>query len=347
MGDDFTVLVGTTGHGLFRSGDGGQSFDWINKGVSCNEVSVRGFTPDPAEPRHVLMATAIFDSGSPKLGTPYGLHESFDSGASWQPIEAFKGIECWRVTYDLKNPGRYYVGTRPAAIYRTDDGVNFEKLNTNFPATCRGIGLPRVTSINVHPVDPDFLFVSLEIGGFFRSLDGGKTWEQVLQHVDIPPPNGAVFGEGGREDGHYSVISRGSPELVIASTPDGPYRSADRGATWELQPIKQVFAAQYHHDLAIRPDNPDALYYGVGDDTVGSHGALLYTRDRGATWAAAQFPQACNSPIWSIAQHTANPDRIVTCTHYGMVFRSDDAGDTWTKLSKEFTETRAVCWLPN
>ena len=344
---DFTLLVGTVGHGLFRSEDGGQSFDWINKGVSCNEVTVRGLAVDPLDARHVLMATAIFDTGMPSLGTPYGLHESFDGGATWKPIESFKGIECWRIAFDMQRPSCYYVGTRPAAIYRTDDGKTFEKLPTNWPSTCRGIGLPRVTSINIHPADSDFLFVSVEIGGFYRSLDGGNSWERVLHDVDTPPPNGAVFGKGGREDGHYSVISRGDPDLVIASTPDGSYASADRGKTWALLPVLQVFPQQYHHDLAVKLDHPNTLFYGVGDDTVGGQGALLRTKNRGVSWEAAKFPEPCNSPIWSICQHRSNLARIVTCTHYGMVFCSEDAGDTWRKIPREFTETRAICWVPN
>jgi photosystem II stability/assembly factor-like uncharacterized protein len=85
----------------------------------------------------------------------------------------------------------------------------------------------------------------------------------------------------------------------------------------------------------------------VGDDTVGAHGAMMVTRDRGAHWEEAKFPEPCNSPIWSISQHPSNQKRIVACTHYGMVFKSEDGGESWSKVPKEFTETRAVCWLPN
>jgi photosystem II stability/assembly factor-like uncharacterized protein len=344
----YTILVGTVGAGVYRSADGGETFNWVADGISCNEVVVRGFAADPADPHHVLMGTAIFDSGTTALGTPFGLHESFNGGKSWRPVEAFRGVECWRIVFDRNRPGRYYVGTRPAGLHRTDDGgKSFEKLPAPFPTTCRGIGLPRITSIVLHPNNPDFIFVSVEIGGFYRSLDGGRTWREVLSNLDMPVPNGNVFGAQSRLDGHHSILSMGDPDLLIASTPDGSYVSKDLGEAWDYFPVLQVFDRQYHHDLMVKADNPDAIYYGVGNETVGVHGALLRSLDRGRTWEAAKFPEACNSPIWCFAQHPSNRRRLLACAHYGMLFRSEDDGETWTKAPREFSEIRAVCWLPN
>jgi photosystem II stability/assembly factor-like uncharacterized protein len=347
----YTILVGTVGTGVFRSTDGGETFKWTANGISCNDVVVRGFAVDPSNHRHVLMGTAVFDSGTTSLGTPFGLHETFDGGESWKPIEFFRGIECWRIVFDKHRPGRYYVGTRPAGLIRFDPEKQvFEKRTTPFPTTCRGIGLPRITSIVLHPNEPDFIFVSVEIGGFFRSLDGGNTWSEVLSNIDIPDmpvPNGNVFGAGSRYDGHHSVLSAGDPALLIASTPDGSYVSKDLGETWDHFPVLQVFPRQYHHDLILKLDDPNTIFYGVGEETAGVHGALLRSCDRGRTWQSADFPEACNAPIWCFAQHPSNPRRILACTHYGMLYRSENGGDSWTKAPREFTEIRAVCWVPN
>jgi len=135
--------------------------------------------------------------------------------------------------------------------------------------------------------------------------------------------------------------------MIFASTPDGPYFSQDRGATWADLPVSQLFPAQYHHDLTIKLDDPNTLFYGVGDDTVGTQGAMLRSRDRGLTWSSAPFPIRCNSPIWCFAQHPSNPERILTATHNGLLFASENAGDSWVKYPREFTEVRAICWLPN
>jgi photosystem II stability/assembly factor-like uncharacterized protein len=54
-----------------------------------------------------------------------------------------------------------------------------------------------------------------------------------------------------------------------------------------------------------------------------------------------------NTPIWTFAMNSADPDRMLTCSHYGQVFVSDDAGDSWRKVKREFSEIRALAWVPN
>ena len=48
-----------------------------------------------------------------------------------------------------------------------------------------------------------------------------------------------------------------------------------------------------------------------------------------------------------VLTHPANPDRILACSHYGELFASHDAGDSWIQLGREFAETRALTWTPN
>ena len=70
-------------------------------------------------------------------------------------------------------------------------------------------------------------------------------------------------------------------------------------------------------------------------------------RDGGERWEMLTLPVEPNSPIWGFAVHPADPERIVACSHYGELFASENAGDTWAKLPREFSEIRAVTWVPN
>ena len=351
MTKDFTVLVGTIGNGMWRSTDSGESFAWVNEyvnGISCNDMTMRGFGVDPHDPHHVLVATAIFETGQTNLGTAYGLHESFDNGANWSPIESFHRIECWRITFDPTTPGRYFVGTRPAGFYRTEDaGKSFDRLPAALPEVCPGIGLPRVTSISLHPGDPNVMLASVEIGGAWMSFNGGDSWEQVLTNVATPPPNGNVYGDGGRLDCHYSGFTAGRPDLALVSTPDGLYSSDDLGKTWTDFPVKQIFPEQYHREFVTKLDDPATIFLGIGVATNGSEGSLLRTRDRGASWDEVALPDECNSTVHCFAQHGADPDIILACTQRGMLFGSEDGGEGWTKYRWEFTEVKGMCWLPN
>ena len=44
--------------------------------------------------------------------------------------------------------------------------------------------------------------------------------------------------------------------------------------------------------------------------------------------------------------HPANGDRLIAFSLFGEVFISEDAGESWTKVAREFGEIRAAAWLP-
>lgn len=350
MPNDYAILVGTSGTGIWRSTDGGDHFKWVNwrmNGIACNDLVVRRFVVDPFDPRHVIACTGIFDSGNQLLGTPYGLHESFNSGANWIPIVSFRGIECWRVAFDPKCRGRFFVGTRPANLYLTENaGSSFQKLDAVLPEACRGIGLPRVTSIAIHPENSEIMFCSVEIGGVWRSLDAGKSWERVMHDITVPPPSGSIYGIDGRTDCHFVDFLPGNPVRVMVSTPDSPYVSADLGKTWETLSIERPFPHQYHREFILKLDDTDTIFYGVGDDTAGRDGRLLRSRDAAETWEVMDLPGSPNATVYSFAQHPANPNRIFACTLKGQLYSTENGGDKWMKHGWEFAEVRGICWAP-
>jgi photosystem II stability/assembly factor-like uncharacterized protein len=208
------------------------------------------------------------------------------------------------------------------------------------------VGIPRVTSISISPSDPRLIFATAEVDGVRRSQDGGDTWETVMDNIESPLPNGNVYGEIGRIDCHYSAISPGRPERVFVSTPDGVYESDDGGGTWSDVPVRQSFAQQYHREIAVKLDEPSVLFQGTGEWVCGQEGALQISRDRGQTWVVADFPDECNSPVWCFAQHLSDAERVLACTHKGMLFSTDDGGQTWQKVRREFSEVRGMAWTP-
>jgi hypothetical protein len=50
--------------------------------------------------------------------------------------------------------------------------------------------------------------------------------------------------------------------------------------------------------------------------------------------------------MWGLATHPADPARIVAFTLFGEVYASEDAGESWRKIAREFGEIRAAAWLP-
>jgi hypothetical protein len=63
-------------------------------------------------------------------------------------------------------------------------------------------------------------------------------------------------------------------------------------------------------------------------------------------WEPATLNQIPNSTVWAFGVHTANPSLIYAGTKYGHLFASQDAGRSWDKEWRDFSEITAVAWTP-
>ena len=93
--------------------------------------------------------------------------------------------------------------------------------------------------------------------------------------------------------------------------------------------------------------------YSICMGTIGT-GAWL-SPDGGDSWRRIASPNGLwgESRVYGLATHPSEPRTIfagaddVACSHYGELFASENAGDTWGKLPREFSEIRAVTRVPN
>jgi photosystem II stability/assembly factor-like uncharacterized protein len=111
--------------------------------------------------------------------------------------------------------------------------------------------------------------------------------------------------------------------------------------------VQQHFPLPYCRAITLKADNPNVVFVANGDGAAGETGTVQRSKDRGHTWETRPLPVVPNTPIWTFATHIANPDLLLTCSHYGQVFVSEDAGDSWRKVRREFSEIRALAWVPN
>jgi photosystem II stability/assembly factor-like uncharacterized protein len=89
------------------------------------------------------------------------------------------------------------------------------------------------------------------------------------------------------------------------------------------------------------------IFAANGDSAIGSTGAIVRSNDGGQTWEPRPLPVEPNSPIWDFAVHPADPDLVLANSLFGELYRSNNGGDSWDKLKREFSEVRALAWLPN
>ncbi|HET9015630.1 MAG TPA: hypothetical protein VFN57_08535 [Thermomicrobiaceae bacterium] len=198
---DTVVLAGSYGDGLFRSADGGRSWQPIGEGLTA--PAFRTIAPDPTRPGAILAGTE-----------PGRIFRSEDEGRSWRELDGIRAIpahEEWYLPYSPRAGAVRNVYSPPGSDSRllasVEVGGLLDSPDGGLSWTISPIGPDDdIHYVTGHPDQPNLLFAALgyaalksrhrdesspRLGGVGRSRDGGKTW-QVL-HTDytravIVPP---------------------------------------------------------------------------------------------------------------------------------------------------------------
>lgn len=177
------------------------------------------------------------------------------------------------------------------------------------------------------------------------SDDLGATWSSapsggVAFPDDIGESVAAVWGLG---------LSAADPEVVYAGTePSALFRSTDRGESFELvrglwdhphRPEWQPGAGgQAIHTVLPHPSDPRRVTVAM------STGGVYRTTDGGKSWEPANrgikaefMPDEVSFPEYGQCVHkaarSANDPDVLYAQNHGGVYRSDDAGDSWTSIA--------------
>ena len=315
---DTHVYAGTIGWGVWGSDDLGQTWYRAFRGIYA-ECRIWSMSSHPDEPDVVWAGS---DRGVLRQG-PDGRAEIVPSPADDMCI--------WAFAQSPKNPHVLLIGTHPGAVFRSDDsGATWRELPIGLVEECL-IGRPRITRIRFDPFDDDTIWASAEIDAVHRSADGGETWERLENGFDFPDIHDiAIVGENGAR-------------RLLAATARGLYKSTDEGASWHFQALDSPW--QYTRGMKPRADFDGTVFLCNGDGPPGSEGTLWRSRDWGETWEDANLPPT-NSTPWMVATNEADPDLLFVCTNLGQMYRSDDGGEAWAKLPREFGEIRTMLWHP-
>ena len=322
-----TILVGTIGQGVMMSADGGAS--WTRAGVRQgmhSDCIVKALLSDPWHPGVVY------------AGTDMGLYKSDDGGAGWHLLDTpMNGSMVWSMAVDPVDSSVMFAGTgtpsRPGIFRSADEGKTWDRLNVEIALDCPNVGIPRPTGIALDPTDHRQVWVGLEVDGVRHSRDGGETWTKVNGQI----PN---------QDVHNVLVVAGPPKAVFTVVNDDVWRSTDDGETWHAARAREVFPWHYPRGIAVKPNDPRTVFVTLGDSTPGRIGTVMRSKDAGATWRSLDLPVQPNSAMWTVSIPASAPDTVFAASRYGYLYRSDDGGDSWRKLWREFGEVSSILWVP-
>jgi photosystem II stability/assembly factor-like uncharacterized protein len=268
-------------------------------------------------------------------GTDHGVFRSDPQRQKWQHLpSALDTLSTWSLVQAPDNPQVMLVGTQPAGIWRSEDaGKTWTQVPARFAAECIYVHRPRVTVITYDPRDPSHVYAGVEIDGVWRSADGGRSFTKA-------PSQGLIS-----EDIHgLAVVYGPHGRGLFATTNKGLCISTDDGESWTTQVLDSPW--QYTRTIIARGRGEGRIFLTNGDGPPGSTGRLLLSDDHGVTWRDANLPGTLNSTPWCLAMNPADPSLIFCCSNLGQIFRSEDGGDHWVKLKREFGEVRCAVWQP-
>lgn len=238
----YTFFMGTTGGGVWRTDDGGNS--WKNISDEYLPVgSIGSIRVAPSDPNVIYVGTGSADPrGNVSIGK--GIFRSTDQGKTWAAIGLEKGGQIATIEVHPDNPdlafaavlGNPFGHNAERGVYRTKDGgKNWERVlfvndQTGAMEVVMDPNNPRILFAGMWQVQrkPWTLIDGGPDGGVYRSVDGGDTWKKV---------------EAGLPDGTLGKISvtispANSDRIwVLMETPDdekgGLYRSDDGGKNFK------------------------------------------------------------------------------------------------------------------
>tara|TARA_R100000027_G_scaffold184_1_gene211 strand:- start:13170 stop:15416 length:2247 start_codon:yes stop_codon:yes gene_type:complete len=200
-------------------------------------------------------------------------------------------------------------------------------------------------NIATNRVDPDRLYAHSDVGGIFRSDDGGRNWYMI--HINYHPQSLDCVRD--------LLVDPENPDLIIAAVGDqwmpqqGIFKSINGGKTWRKVLNTQVFGNGPNRStgriLQRAPSEGNRIYAAPGLDGV------FVSTDGGENWIGLGLDQVY---VNDFKIDWRNPNRMFLCAEArkmsnkttwngerqfhelkGGFYRSEDAGMNWEKLSEK------------
>jgi len=352
--DRDVIYAGTTHAGVYKSIDGGNSWQPIHKGLGRASISQLVFDPS--------------DSGILYASTQGSLYRTINGGASWQELAHGREFQVHEygtfIVVDPQNSLRLYYGTANRVYRSMDGGMSWEfaKPGEYCPEWIFGTFAGHITKSGV-------LYSSQWAennecwaecwAGLYRSTDGGGTWkfiglkdkaliDQIAVGLDVQGnevlyvtryideghnDQELLVSHNGGEDWRTVLNSEDTSLGTLLVDPDQPtivyagrYKSEDGGYIWNIT-------------ATFPPHEMTAMAVQNGGETIlaGTVSGLFISTDGGKTWMERN-----NGLASTLVDLTVDPtdsstfyaQLIVDQWLSDIVYRSTDGGQNWNPLQR-------------
>ena len=329
-----TFFMGTTGGGVWKTSDAGQSWTNLTDGKlpvgSMGAVAVVESNPD------IIYAGTGSSKIRSNVSIGRGIYKSVDGGKSWQFIGLRDVGQISTIRINPKNPDEVFVAatgnpfkyTADRGVYRSRDGGKTWKKVLFINETLGAADL------EFQADDPTVLYAAMwrgirrpwtitsgsTDGALYKSTDGGETWSKL--------GGGLPTGLFGRANVGVSAAAPNRLYALIEAKPGmGLYHSNDFGKSWKLINSEERLTTRpfYYTTLGVDPNNADVVF-------VGNEG-WFQSVDGGKSFTVQRTPHGDNHDVW------VNPKNsmIMVQSNDGGANVSLDGGKTWSVQSNQPT----------
>ncbi len=285
-----TFLMGTTGGGVWRTDDGGTSWNNITDGF-LPVGSIGSIRVSLSDPNVMYVGTGSADPrGNVSIGK--GMYKSTDGGKTWESNGLEKGGQIGKIEIHPKNSDVVF-----AAVLGNPFGPNAER-------------------------------------GVYRTLDGGKSWKNVLfvnektgaMDVAMDPNNPRIIYAA------FWQVQRKPWTIIDGNEDGGVWQSKDGGDTWKKVEAGLPTGVLGKISIAISPANSERIWVLL-ESIDNEKGGLYRSNDGGKKFERINGDRELRTRHWYYTHIFADPKDAETVYINNVSFwKSTNAGKDFTRI---------------
>jgi len=308
----WTLINGGPESAIHKSTDGGKTWRKVNTGLPSGDLGRIGLAISPTNPDYIY---AIVEAGE----NSGGFYRSVNRGESWVKMNSYSTVSAQyysEIFCDPVNPDMVYIMDTYSQI-SLDGGKNLRSLGNNHRHVDDH-------ALWINPLNPSHIRIGGD-GGLYETFDNCATWKYfdnipITQFYRVSVDNRLPFYYvyGGTQDN----ASQGGPSRTLKN-------NGITNSDWFITNGGDGF------ESCIDPKNPDIVY------AQSQYGGLVrFDKKSGESIGIRPVEGKNETPYrWNWDAPLIISPHLNTRLYFGAnyVFRSDDMGSTWVKVSPDLS----------